>query len=250
MCHATCVDQWDSCCHSRTANGIAARPYRRAKRFTLWRALWWSIALAAGTAARAGELNISVQDRPGHPIADVVVTAVPSAGAGRQALAERAKAIMDQQNLAFVPQVLVVAVGSDVQFPNNDMVSHQVYSFSPAKRFQLPLYKGTVHPPVNFDKPGLVVLGCNIHDQMVGYIYVTDAPYFGKTDAHGTVRWSGIPADSYEVTLWSPFIADPAESLMRRVPVTQMEPGSVVVHLTRELRTTPLPRPRRADWDY
>jgi hypothetical protein len=157
---------------------------------------------------------------------------------------------MDQQNLAFVPQVLVVAVGSDVQFPNNDMVSHQVYSFSPAKRFQLPLYKGAVHPPVNFDKPGLVVLGCNIHDQMVGYIYVTDAPYFAKTDAQGAARWSGIPADSYEVTLWSPFIADPAESLVRRVAVTQAEPGSVVVHLTRDLRTTPLPRPRRADWDY
>ncbi len=208
------------------------------------------MALAAGFAARAGELDISVQDRPGHPLADVVVTAVPGAGAGRLAPADRSEAIMDQQNLAFVPQVLVVAVGSDVKFPNNDMVSHQVYSFSAAKRFQLPLYKGAVHHPVNFDKPGLVVLGCNIHDQMVGYIYVTDAPYFGKTDAHGKVHWSGVPADSYEVAIWSPFIADPAESLVHRVPVTQTVPGTVVVHLTRDLRTTPLPRPRRADWDY
>ena len=72
-----------------------------------------------------------------------------------------------------------------MEFPNNDTVSHQVYSFSAAKRFQLPLYKGEVHPPVTFDRPGLVVLGCNIHDVMVGYIYVTDAPYFGKTDREG-----------------------------------------------------------------
>ncbi len=208
------------------------------------------MALAATTAARAGDLNVSVQDRAGHPVADVVVTAVPNAGAGRPARVDRAEAIMDQQNLAFVPQVLVVAVGSDVRFPNNDMVSHQVYSFSAAKRFQLPLYKGAVHPPVNFDRPGLVVLGCNIHDQMVGYIYVTDAPYFGKTDANGTVHWSGIPADSFEVTLWSPFIADPAESLVRRVSVTQAATGGIAVRLTRDLRTTPLPRPRRADWDY
>jgi plastocyanin len=250
MRHATCDNQGDDWRRPRTANRIAGLPRPLATRFTLWGALWWTLALAAGAAAQAGDLNVSVQDRRGHPIADAVVTAVPSAGGGRQPVAERAKAIMDQQNLAFVPQVLVVAVGSDVQFPNNDMVSHQVYSFSPAKRFQLPLYKGTVHPPVNFDKPGLVVLGCNIHDQMVGYIYVTDAPYFGKTDAHGTVHWSGIPADSYDVTLWSPFIADPAESLRGRVPVTQAEPGGLVVHLTRDLRTTPLPRPRRADWDY
>jgi plastocyanin len=176
--------------------------------------------------------------------------AVPSGASTHQAPADRPEAVMDQQNLAFVPQVLVVAVGSNVQFPNNDSVSHQVYSFSPAKRFQLPLYKGAVHPPVNFDQPGLVVLGCNIHDQMVGYIYVTDAPYFGKTDAHGTMHWSAIPPDTYAVSLWSPYIADPPASLLRQVQVTQGAPASTLVQLTRDLRASPQPRPRRADWDY
>ena len=95
-----------------------------------------------------------------------------------------------------------VGVGTRVEFPNNDSVSHQVYSFSPAKRFQLPLYKGEIHPPVTFDQPGLVVLGCNIHDSMVGYIYVTDAPYFGTTErvrhleaeglAHGRLSDRGV----------------------------------------------------------
>jgi hypothetical protein len=157
---------------------------------------------------------------------------------------------MDQQNMAFVPQVLVVPVGSDVRFPNSDTVSHQVYSFSPAKRFQLPLYKGAPHPPVNFDKPGLVVLGCNIHDQMVGYIYVTDAPYFGMTDEQGTLHWSNVPPDTYSVTFWSPFIADPAPSLTHSVQVTQGAPATVGVELSRDLRATPQPRPHRSDWAY
>jgi plastocyanin len=250
MRHAIRVQRRGGRLRRRTANRIAPSLRRLAEPFTFWWTVWWFTALAGGIAARAGELRVSVQDRTGRAVADVVVTAVPSGGAGHQGSSEAAEAVMDQQNLAFVPQVLVVAVGSNVKFPNNDSVSHQVYSFSAAKRFQLPLYKGAVHPPVNFDKPGLVVLGCNIHDQMVGYIYVTDAPYFGKTDAQGTLHWSAVPADTYAVTLWSPFIADPAASLARAVTVTQGAPGSALVRLGRELRASPQPRPRRADWDY
>ena len=101
-------------------------------------------------------------------------------------------AILDQINLAFVPDLIVVPVGSTVEFPNSDSVSHQIYSFSPTKRFQLPLYHGKPYPPVHFDQAGIVTLGCNIHDRMVGYIYVTDAQYFGRTDAHGVWSASAI----------------------------------------------------------
>ena len=83
-----------------------------------------------------------------------------------------------------------------------------MYSFSPAKHFQLPLYKGEIHPPVVFDQPGLVVLGCNIHDSMVGYIYVTPAPYFGVTDASGTLLLKQVPKGDYQIVIWSPYIAD------------------------------------------
>ena len=82
-------------------------------------------------------------------------------------------AIMDQVNLAFVPDVLVIPVHSSVQFPNSDAISHQVYSFSSARQFQLPLYRGKPYPPVVFDQPGVVTLGCNIHDNMLAYIVVT-----------------------------------------------------------------------------
>jgi len=157
---------------------------------------------------------------------------------------------MDQRNLAFVPRVLVVAVGTSVEFPNNDSVSHQVYSFSPAKKFQLPLYKGARHPPVTFDQEGLVVLGCNIHDGMAGYIYVTAAPFFGTTDATGTLRLTDLPIGDYRITLWSPLIADPPPSLIRTVHVDAQEVTTSRVQLARDLRARPEPRPRRSDWEY
>jgi plastocyanin len=88
---------------------------------------------------------------------------------------------MAQQKKQFVPEVLVVPVGSEVRFPNHDTVRHHVYSFSPAKKFELKLYTGTPANPVLFDRPGVVVLGCNIHDQMVGWILVVDTPYYAQT---------------------------------------------------------------------
>jgi plastocyanin len=250
MRHAIRADQGSNRSQRQIATRIASRLRRCAEPFTLWTPLWWIIAWAGGGFVQAGDLTASVQDRGGHALANVVVIAMPAGRPAPAPAAEHAEAIMDQQNLAFVPQVLVVAAGSNVRFPNNDSVSHQVYSFSPAKRFQLPLYKGAAHPPVNFDQPGLVVLGCNIHDQMVGYIYVTDAPYFGQTDAQGTLHWSNLPTDTYSVTFWSPYIADPAASLVQSVAVTSSAPAAVSVRLTRELRASPQPRPRRSDWAY
>ena len=105
---------------------------------------------------------------------------------------------MDQVDRAFAPDLLVIPVGSTVEFPNSDSVSHQIYSFSPAKRFQLPLYRGKPYPPVHFDQAGVVTLGCNIHDEMLAYVLVTDAPYFGRTEAGGT--WSvEVPRGHYRV---------------------------------------------------
>jgi plastocyanin len=189
-----------------------------------------------------------VVDRDGHGVGEVVVTATPLA-ANAARLPSPGPAVMDQRNLAFVPRVLAIGVGTHVEFPNNDSVSHQVYSFSPAKRFQLPLYKGQPHPPITFDRAGLVVLGCNIHDVMVGYIYVTDAPYFGTTE-EGGLQLKGLPAGDYRVTLWSPFIADPPASLTRTVHVEGSEPAIMHVQLSHAMRAQPEPRPRRRDWQY
>ena len=105
---------------------------------------------------------------------------------------------------AFVPHVLIVQAGTSVLFPNNDVVSHHVYSFSDAKAFEFPLYKGNAHPPLLFEKPGLVVLGCNIHDGMLGYVVVVDTPHFAKTDEQGVARIDGVPSGDYVVAAWTP----------------------------------------------
>ena len=219
------------------------------RRFGGGAALGFLVAVVVATACRAGELTVTVIDPSGHGVADAVVVVAPAVPAVPSTPTSPV-AIMDQRDRAFSPRILVVRVGTSVEFPNNDTVSHQVYSFSPAKKFQLPLYKGQLHPPVTFDRSGLVVLGCNIHDQMVGYIYVTDAPFFGMTDPAGTLRVPGLSAGEYRISVWSPFIADQASSLTRTVRVDAQAPAASRVQLVGALRARPEPRPQRADWEY
>lgn len=117
---------------------------------------------------------------------------------------------MDQKNRMFVPHVLPVQTGTAVEFPNSDDVRHQVYSFSEAKKFQLPLYTGTPANPIVFDRPGVVSLGCNIHDRMSAYIVVVDTPHFAATGREGRATLSLSPG-RYAVHVWHPDLrADPA----------------------------------------
>lgn len=175
--------------------------------------------LSVASTAHAAEWVALVYGADGKPLKDAVVS-LDGALSG----ASPAPAIMDQIHMQFEPRVLAVRTGSQVTFPNSDDIRHQVYSFSPAKRFELRLYHGTPSDPVIFDKPGLVVLGCNIHDNMVGYIYVTDAPRVGVSDAQGRVAFD-VPAGTYSVTLWHPDIpgAQPVTSEQAVVGDTDVE---------------------------
>ena len=139
----------------------------------------------AQPSVRAGELRALVLDGEGKPLSDAVIVAFPADARTEQA--KPGTEVEDQIDKEFVPYVQVIRVGSTVRFPNNDNIRHHVYSFSAAKKFVLPLYSGTPATPVLFDKVGVVRLGCNIHDWMIGYLYVTDAPYFGKTAVPGRV---------------------------------------------------------------
>jgi plastocyanin len=244
MTHDTCTSGFPADGGVRSATRFAVKVRFFADKITLSCLL----AMAGAGACSAGNFDMSIVDRQGRGVSEVVVTAAPLEK--RAAAPPPATAVMDQRDVAFTPGILVVAVGASVDFPNNDTVSHQVYSFSPAKRFQLPLYKGQPHAPVTFDHAGLVVLGCNIHDAMAGYVYVTDAPFFGKTDAAGMLRLRNVPAGDYRITVWSPFISDAAPSLVRTVHVEAQEVTTDRVQLTGALRTRPEPRPRRGDWEY
>jgi hypothetical protein len=116
-----------------------------------------------------------------------------------------------------VPQILPVQTHAVVRFPNSDSVSHHVYSFSAAKRFALYLNKGKPGKDVAFDAPGVVTLGCNLHDWMLGYIVVLDTPYFTQTDAAGQATLASLPPGRYRLAVWHPRIADPAAALEREV---------------------------------
>jgi plastocyanin len=167
----------------------------------------FSLALAvlcvSTSAPQAAEIAALVRNEKGEPVSDAVVIAVPADGPIKLVV-QPGQEIVDQVNHEFVPRVKVVLVGASVGFPNKDNVRHHVYSFSPAKRFELPLYSGTPATPVLFDKPGVVVLGCNIHDWMIGYVYVSESPYFAKTGADGKALLADLPARVYTVRAWHP----------------------------------------------
>jgi plastocyanin len=167
------------------------------------RRAWFTlVALVVAGRAHAGTLEVAVADGEGKPLERVAVYA--SAIGGSRSPAHGATATMDQHDERFVPHILVVQTGTSVRFPNNDDVSHHVYSFSPTKSFQLGLYKGEVHPPVVFDEAGIVVLGCNIHDGMLGYIRVVDTPYFALSNEEGIAVLDHVPDGAYDLEVWTP----------------------------------------------
>jgi plastocyanin len=177
------------------------------------------VALCFCAAAQAAELRVAIKDHKGKGVADAVILAVPADS--RNALHAHPPAdAVDQVDKQFVPYVKVVFVGATVRFPNSDNIRHQVYSFSPAKKFELPLYAGTDAPPVTFDKPGVVVLGCNIHDWMIGYVYVSETPFYAKTGAAGTATLSDMPPGEYTVRIWHPSMDRAEETTSRRVTLT------------------------------
>ena len=158
-------------------------------------ALLWLTGVAS-----AGSLRVQVLDSAGKPLEGAVVSLVSDAA--RRAVRPLPEQEIAQENKQFVPAVRVVTVGTLVRFPNRDSVRHHVYSFSPAKKFEIKLYAGTPAAPVLFDQPGVAVLGCNIHDQMVGWVVVLDTPYFAQTDAQGQALLEGMPAGAHQLRAW------------------------------------------------
>ncbi len=187
-----------------------------------------ALLLSVAGPASAATLDVLLRQADGSPVVDAVVTLQGPAGLPVGAL----KADMDQRGQRFAPHVLVVHTGTQVRFPNSDNIRHQVYSFSTAKRFELRLYEGTPAAPLLFDKPGVVVLGCNIHDWMLGYIYVTDDPRYGVSNAQGRVRLEELPPGDYHATLWHPQLADmqPLDGGVLHVPAAGLS-HSVVLSL-------------------
>jgi plastocyanin len=161
-----------------------------------------AFALVGARAAHGASVEAQVRDPAGHPVMDSVVYALPAAGAS-DARPGRTH-VIEQVDREFVPYVSVIQTGTAVTFPNRDPILHHVYSFAPAKSFEIKLYSGKSPTEIVFDRPGVITLGCNIHDWMLGFILVVATPYFAKTDASGNARLRELPAGSYELHAWHP----------------------------------------------
>jgi plastocyanin len=175
------------------------------------------IALAAPVGATA--LTVRVVDSSGRPVHDAVVTLYPAQG-GRVPRPS-GRYVISQQNLQFHPFLTIVPVGADVSFPNFDNTKHQVYSFSPAKTFELKLFAKDQSRTVHFDKAGVVALGCNIHDQMSAFIVVTDSAWTARTNGQGIAAFNDAPNASARLTVWHPYLRAPGGKMQQSLAAGQ-----------------------------
>lgn len=164
---------------------------------------WVAVTLAAAAmapfSAGAADLHVQVLDALGQPLANAIVYAEPTVPVPH---GKPPNAVIDQVNRQFVPPVTVVQVGTSIYFPNSDNIRHSVYSFSPAKTFELSLYAGKTAPPVVFDRPGIVVLGCEIHDNMVAWVLVVNTSHYAQSNDRGSLTLRNLPAGDYRVRAW------------------------------------------------
>lgn len=162
--------------------------------------------------------ELSLSDKHGVALANVFV-AIPKGSISQPAMVP---AVMDQVNVSFVPYLLAVDQGQEVVFPNSDSIRHHVYSFSKPKQFEIKLYDGVPLSPVRFDQAGVVVLGCNIHDAMQGYIVVSPWPEYGITDAQGKISLSTKPE---RVAIWHPSMTGHSEPKIVELSQTDQAQG-------------------------
>lgn len=189
-----------------------------------------------GRVVDASDLSVAVVDHEGRPVADAVVFVKDMPGRTFKAPAK--PYVLDQFDSAFVPQVLPIVVGAGVIFPNKDGVHHQVYSFSPAKAFELPLRKGGHLTPVIFDKLGVVKVGCNIHDWMTAVILVLPNPHFAVTNAQGRAVLAGLPKNkNLELLAFHSRLDGPVDGTSRRIRTAGGDRLSVQAKWTLKLKT-------------
>jgi plastocyanin len=189
----------------------------------------------------AASIVATVTDEAGKKLADAVVlvrplpgTAIPPADRTRLATAT-----IDQVNEMFVPTVVVLGVGGSVTFHNGDQTRHHVYSFAPIRQFEMVENPGDTEA-VRFDTAGSAAIGCNIHDQMVAYVYVTDAPWAAVTDQDGRATIADLPAGGFTATVWHPRLRPSAAP-----PIETIQLATATTTLSISLPVVP-PRRRRS----
>jgi plastocyanin len=162
------------------------------------------LLVAVCQTAAATTFTAEITDQDGKPVANAVVSLVPESKSGMPSASTRLPNEMhiDQRLETFVPLVTVVPRNGRVVFANSDQTTHQVYSFSPVKQFEITLARGATSPPIVFPAAGVAALGCNIHDNMIAYVFVADSPWTGLTDNDGRAVIDDVPPGSYQAQVW------------------------------------------------
>jgi plastocyanin len=205
----------------------------------MWRILSLLVAwLGICAASPSAELAVRVTNDSDSPLADAVIF-MPDRAKG--AATARGRGAIVQRDRIFQPFVTVVRRGTAINFPNDDPFMHHVYSFSPAKHFEIKLYKGTPASPVVFDRSGVVVLGCNVHDWMIAYVLVVDTPVFEKTGKDGVARFGNLPAGPHQLMVWVPGMREPASLL--QLTLAEGESRSISHRLNTPVKKQPLAPP-------
>jgi plastocyanin len=176
----------------------------------------------AGVLTAAGSLTVTVKTAKGELLADAVVSLTPLDHT--PALVPATDTVIAQEDKEYEPFVTPLMVGTRVVFPNRDSIQHHIYSLSKPKRFEKPLYASGAEESIVFDQPGVVVLGCNIHDWMVAYVLVLNTPYFAKTADNGRVELTGLPSGRYQLEAWHPRVTKPE----RRELTVSPSPGAAL----------------------
>lgn len=182
-----------------------------------------------------------VTDNMGKPLKDAVVYAMPME---RMAPTKDWETVIFVENNKFQPFVLPVQTGAAVSFVNTDRVQHHIYSISPVINFDLPLDKAEPSKHISLDKAGIVVLGCAIHDRMVGYLYVMETAYFAKTGEEGTADLSDLPRGAYDVLVWHPWMKGSPHDTAKRIFPNAQSIANVDFVVTLQIRNSPASSPK------
>lgn len=166
-------------------------------------------------------VTVQVSDAAGRALPEAVVLLEPVSG--KVAVRPMPEVQIAQEKRQFIPRVTLITVGTAVNFPNFDTVRHHVYSFSKAKTFEIKLYAGVPSKPEVFDKPGIAVLGCNIHDRMAAWVVVADTPWHAMSGADGLARIADAPPGAYQLSVWHAGLAANSPPATRKVQIGSAE---------------------------
>lgn len=157
----------------------------------------FSAYFVLGIARLASTVSGRITLPNGRPAVQAIVSL-----AGSERAKPLAKAVVDQRDRRFIPHISVVTVGTEVDFPNHDFISHNVFTEFNSTRFDFGVYPKGTSKRQKFMRTGLAVIMCSIHPDMGAYIMVVDTPYYAVTDKEGRYRISGVPNGRYKVDVW------------------------------------------------